>query len=141
MQKLIRTWVYSLVEFKNNFVVIKKSRWPFTWLYDLPWWKIEHWENNIDSLKRELNEELWLKESDYKIQKLISVEEDFVKYVWNWEEKDEHIIAIVYLSEITNENFNLNYKEIWWDSSWIILIDKNSDTWKTSILEKMLNKI
>lgn len=29
-----------------------------TW--DLPWWGLDHWENAIDCIKRELKEELWL---------------------------------------------------------------------------------
>lgn len=84
---------------------------------------------------------MWFDKSNYLVKKLISVEEDFVNHIWNWEWKSEHIIAIIYLTEIINEDFNLNYKEAWWDSDWIILIDKNSDIQKTNILEKILNKI
>ena len=119
--KTIRTWVYALVKFNDKIVVILKNRWPFTWMYDLPGGKIEHWEGNIYSLKRELNEELWLEENYYKIEKLLTVEEDFVKHVWEWQQKDEHIIAIVYEVSILNSDFDLNYKEQDWDSSWIKL--------------------
>ena len=139
--KKIRTGVYALLKFKNNIVVIKKWRWPFKWLYDLPWWKIEHWEKNIDSLKREIIEEVWLNKSDFKINKILSVEEDFVKHVWRWESYDEHIIAIVYLAEIIKEDFNLDYIENWWDADWLKLIKINDvEVWKTNILKKFLNR-
>lgn len=145
--KTIRTWVYALLIYKDQILVIKKWRWPFTGLYDLPWWKIEHWETNIESLKREILEEVWVKKEDFKIEKLLTVEEDFIKHNWQWEEKDEHIIAIVYIVSILKNDFNLNYIEKWWDSNWIKLIwidDENLQ--KTNILMKViknyiLNKI
>ena len=141
MQKTIRTWVYALLKYKDKILVIKKWRWPFKGLYDLPWWKIEHWEKNLDSLKREIEEEVWLKNEDFKIKKLLSVEEDFVKHTWKGEQKDEHIIVIVYLVEIIKENFDLNYIEKWWDSDWLKLISlDNQDTPKTNILQKILKE-
>lgn len=140
--KTIRTWVYGFVKFLDKIVVIKKSRWPFTWLYDLPGWKIEHWESHINSLKRELREELWLKESDYNIERLFTVEEDFIKHVWNWVEKDEHIIAIIYEINILNNDFDLDYIEQNGDSSWIKLIYLNDKKlWKTNILKKLIKKL
>lgn len=30
------------------------------WFWDLPWWWLDHFENPIDCLKRELKEEMWL---------------------------------------------------------------------------------
>ena len=140
--KSIRTWVYALLKYKDKIVVIKKWRWPFKGLYDLPWWKIEHGEKNIDSLKREIQEEVWLKNRDFKIEKLLSVEEDFVKHIWEGKEKDEHIIAIIYLVNITNENFDLNYIEKWWDANWLKLIVLNDiNTPKTNILKKAIAKL
>lgn len=139
MQKSIRTWVYWLVQYKDKIIVIKKGRWPFTWLYDLPGGKIEHWEKNKDSLKRELQEELWLLENDFEIQKLLTVEEDFVKHIWKWEEKDEHIIAIVYLVKIILGNIDFSYVEKWWDAKWFSLIEKNdTKISKTNFLKRVL---
>lgn len=139
--KTIRTWVYALLKFKDKIVVIKKWRWPFTWLYDLPWWKIEYWEENIFALKRELMEEVWLNKEDFVVKKLLSVEEDFIKHSWEWEEKEEHIIAIIYLVDIIKENFNLNYVENWWDANWLKLININDiEIPKTNILKKIICK-
>jgi ADP-ribose pyrophosphatase YjhB (NUDIX family) len=28
--------------------------------WDLPWWWLEHWENYVNCIKRELKEEMWL---------------------------------------------------------------------------------
>ena len=141
MEKIIRTWVYALLKYKDRFVVIKKSRWPFKWLYDLPWGKIEHSEKHLISLKRELKEEVWLKENDFEIKELFWVFEDFVKHIWQWKQKDEHIIAIVYLVEIKNDNLDLNYIENWWDSEWLKLIDfNNKKIPKTNVLEKVFKE-
>ena len=140
--KKIRTWVYALVEYKDKILVIEKSRWPFKWKYDLAWWKIEHWENHIESLKRELDEELGLREWDYEIIRIFSVEEDFVKHTWKDTFYDEHIIAIVYKVKIKKYNLNLNYKEIWWDAWEIKLLEKqDKENQKTKILEKILARI
>lgn len=140
--KTIRTWVYAILKYKENIVVILKKRWPFTGLYDLPWWKIEHWESHIFSLKRELEEEVWLLEKDFEIKRLLTVEEDFVKHIWEWEERDEHIIAIVYEVNIITENLNLNFIENGWDSAGLRLISVNDINFpKTNILQKVLNKM
>jgi len=42
---------------------------------------------------------------------LLTVEEDFVKHIWEREEKDEHIIAIIYEVNIISENLNLDFIE------------------------------
>ncbi len=142
MQKTIRTWVYSVLKYKNKILVIKKWRWPFTGLYDLPWWKIEHRETNLQALERELKEETWLKKEDFQIEKLLTAEEDFVKHTWKWVEKDEHIIAIIYLVKITKENLNLSYIENGWDANWLLLINLDDEVvLKTSILKKAIEKM
>lgn len=139
--KTIRTWVYSLLKYKDKIVVVKKKRWPFTWLYDLPWGKIEHGEWNIEALKRELFEEVWINETDYKINKILTVEEDYIKHIWKWEEKDEHIIAIVYEVDIIKDKIDLNYIEQWWDANGIKLISINDKKLeKTNILKKVIEK-
>ena len=139
--KTIRTWVYALLKYKDSIVVIKKGRWPFTWLYDLPGWKIEHGEENRNSLFREIEEEVWLKRGEFVIGQLLTVEEDFVKHVWEWEEKDEHIIAIVYLVEIKVDNFNFDYVEKWWDANGMVLMDiSDKISPKTNILQKAIDR-
>ena len=140
--KTIRTWIYAILKYKENIVVILKKRWPVTGLYDLPGGKIEHWENHIFSLKRELEEEIWLFEKDFEIKRLLTVEEDFVKHIWEWEEKDEHIIAIIYEVNIISENLNLDFIENGWDSAGLKLISINDLNFtKTNILQKALDKI
>jgi 8-oxo-dGTP pyrophosphatase MutT (NUDIX family) len=141
LTKTIRTWVYSLLKYKNKILVIKKWRGPFKGLYDLPWGKIEHSEENISSLEREIIEEVWIKKDDFKIKKLFLVTEDFVKHIWKGEEKDEHIIAIVYLAEILNDNIDLNYIEKNGDAKWLKLIELDDEkTPKTNILKKVLKE-
>lgn len=140
--KIMRTWVYAILKYKDSIVVIRKWRGPFIWLYDLPGWKIEHSEKNVESLEREIIEEVWLNKGDFQIERLLSVEEDFVQHVWEWEEKDEHIIWIVYLVHIKIDNFDLSYIEQWWDAKVLKLIQINDkETPKTNILKKALEKI
>lgn len=142
MKKTIRTWVYALLKFNDKIVVIKKWRWPFKWLYDLPWWKIEHWEKNILSLEREIEEEVWLQKNNFQIEKLLTVEEDFVKHTWEWEEKNEHIIWIIYVVNIIKNNFDMNYIEEKWDADWLNLIYINDIKLpKTNILKKAISKL
>ncbi len=140
--KTIRTGVYALLKYQDKIIVIKKWRWPFKWLYDLPWWKIEHGEKNLDSLKREIIEEIGLKKSDFEVEKLLTVEEDFVQHIWKTEEKEEHIIAIVYVVNIISQNINLDFIEEGWDANWLKFIDfKDIKTPKTNILQKVLKKV
>ncbi len=140
--KSIRVWVYAIMKYENTILVIKKWRGPFTWMYDLPGGKIEHWERNIDSLKREIFEEIWLHDNDFKIEKILSVEEDFIQHIYEWEIKDEHIIAIIYLVNIINNNFDKKYVEKWWDANGFIAMNiQDSLLPKTPILKKALDQL
>lgn len=138
--KTIRTWVYALLKYNEDIIVIKKKRWPFSWLYDLPGGKIEHFENHILSLKREIKEEVWLDENEFEIEKILAVKEDFVNHIWEWKEKEEHIIAIVYEVKVLVKKINLNFIENWWDSAWLKIISiKDKILPKTNILKEIIN--
>ena len=139
--KTIRIWIYALLKYREHIVVIKKWRGPFTWLYDLPGGKIEHGENHIMALKREIVEEVWINESDFVINALLSVEDDFIQHIWEWEEKNEHIIAIVYEVNIISDSIDLNYMEAWWDANGLMLMSiDDKETPKTNILGKVLGE-
>ncbi|PID86575.1 hypothetical protein CSB08_00130 [Candidatus Gracilibacteria bacterium] len=140
--KTIRTGVYALLKYQDKIIVIKKGRGPFKGLYDLPGGKIEHGEKNLDSLKREIIEEIGLKKSDFEVEKLLTVEEDFVQHIWKTEEKEEHIIAIVYVVNIISQNINLDFIEEGGDANGLKFIDfKDIKTPKTNILQKVLKKV
>ncbi|MBW7954353.1 NUDIX domain-containing protein [Candidatus Gracilibacteria bacterium] len=140
--KIMRTGVYAILKYKDSIVVIRKGRGPFIGLYDLPGGKIEHSEKNVESLEREIIEEVGLNKGDFQIERLLSVEEDFVQHVWEGEEKDEHIIGIVYLVHIKIDNFDLSYIEQGGDAKVLKLIQINDkETPKTNILKKALEKI
>ena len=55
----IHIWVYWIYIKNDTVLLIKKARWPYIWMYDLPGWWIEYWETISDCLKREIYEETW----------------------------------------------------------------------------------
>ena len=55
----IYMWVYGIYIENNKILLIKKARWPYIWMYDLPGGGIEYWETIVDCLKREISEETW----------------------------------------------------------------------------------
>lgn len=55
----VHLWAYWIFIKENKILLIKKSRWPYTWMYDLPWWWIEFLETIEECLKREIDEETW----------------------------------------------------------------------------------
>jgi len=60
----IYIWVYGVYIENDKILLIKKARWPYIWMYDLPGWGIEYWETIYDCLKREIDEETWAKLMD-----------------------------------------------------------------------------
>lgn len=128
MTNHIRPWAYWLVFFWEKIVSIKKTRGPFTGLLDLPGWKIEYFESHKQWLIRELQEEIGVWENDIEIEGLLCVEEEFVTAFWDWKNRTEHILAIVYKVKIINPDFNIHYIEDGGDAGWIQLIDKTIDS-------------
>lgn len=125
MEKTFRVWAYSILLNKGQIVLIKKSRGPFEWMFDLPWGKIEHWENHEDSAIREINEEVWI--NDAKIIRLQNVYKYISNHEWKWNKYCEHILWIVYVCE-TNQLPNMdivNTNEESNDSSDYLILDLN----------------
>ena len=56
--KNIHIGVYGICVQTRKILLIKKARWPYIGMYDLPWWGIEQSETVLDCLKRELVEEV-----------------------------------------------------------------------------------
>jgi hypothetical protein len=60
-EKLI-TSVVSCCFYKDNILLTKNSRW-----WELAWWHIDDWENVIESLHREIKEEVWADVVSHKL--------------------------------------------------------------------------
>ncbi len=141
MQKQMRPWVYALMYKDDQILVVKKWRWPFTGMYDLPWGKIEHYEKHIDWLKREIFEETGLMENEFEIKKLLTVEETFATHVWQKNERQDHIIWIVYLVQIITQKIHFDHKDDYWDARGSKLIDMDDENiQKTHILQQAILK-
>lgn len=59
-------WVYWIYIENGKILLIKKARWPYIWMYDLPGGGIEYWETIYECLKREIDEETWTQLRDSK---------------------------------------------------------------------------
>ncbi len=89
---IICSWIL-IDEFKRVLLIkrkFNKKDLPNYWSF--PWWKQEIWENNIETVAREVKEEVWL---DFEITRLFIEEEwwninnYFYRFLWNysWEIK------------------------------------------------------
>ena len=101
--------------------VIKDNKWDVLlmyndkyWTWNLPWWWLEHWETIENCIKREINEELWLKivYIDKKPLWFITSEKWLNKempWIWN----------LFYNIELKNFDFSKSdeCKEIWFFNS------------------------
>jgi ADP-ribose pyrophosphatase YjhB (NUDIX family) len=94
-QKIIRPWAYAIMIRDNMILLVKKTQGPYEWMLDLPWWKIEHWEHTLESLKRELHEEIWAFNLN-NIQ-LLWTYTQFTHHEWQWQKYHMHLLWIVYV--------------------------------------------
>lgn len=56
-QAWYRISVKALIHNENWDFLLSKEK---NWVWDLPWWWLDHWEKYDICLKRELQEEMWL---------------------------------------------------------------------------------
>lgn len=60
-----RISVKALIYNSNGKILLMKEK---SWVWDFPGGWLDHWENPIEWLKRELHEEMWLKSIDIQSQ-------------------------------------------------------------------------
>lgn len=115
----IHLWVYGIFIKENKILLIKKSRWPYKWYLDLPWWKIEFGESIKKALYREFFEETWW---------LVVHHE----YIWNNEIISKYLNRLDEIEDFHHiwlyHKVELNYQKIkaesdWQDSLWCVFID------------------
>lgn len=85
-------------------VIIKNKVWDIlflkrksNWLWTIPWWKLEEWENSIKCAKRELKEETWIE----------NIELDFFSHTisytnWIYWKETTYIWEVDNISKIKN---------------------------------------
>jgi len=88
-----RFGVYSVLKYKSNYILIKKSKGPFKGRWDLPGGKLDFGETADEALKRELKEETGLKVRSSKLETVVS-------YTHKTEAEHFHHIGVIYTSEV-----------------------------------------
>lgn len=101
MNKIKHIGVYGLIIKDNKILLIKKNGGPYDGKYDLPGGTIEFEESIEDALVRELNEEVGIDITDYKLYDVISTNIE-------WYHKDElqqikHIAILYIINDFKNE--------------------------------------
>ena len=92
--------VYGVVIKNGKILLIKKARGAYTGKYDLPGGSIEHGEEPIETLKRELLEET---ESIITKANLLTATSAVVNWTHHEEMESMHHIGIIYDAEIEND--------------------------------------
>ena len=101
MKQIKYIGVYGLIIKENKILLIKKNGGPYDGKLDLPGGKIEFNESIEDALKRELQEEVGIEITDYKLFDVVSTN---IK----WDHKNElletkHIAILYIINEFKND--------------------------------------
>ena len=91
--------VYGVIVSDDKILLVKKSRGAYTGQYDLPGGSLEHGEKPVETLKREIMEEVGVRVKNYKIMDANSVVVDWNNPYINDGEHMHHI-GIIYEVEI-----------------------------------------
>lgn len=92
-------------DWSKDVLIIQNKSWAFRWF---PKWHKKKWENPIETAKRELFEETWL-----RIKQIISLkilEEVYLYQKKNWSEVEKHSWYFVW--EVKSKKLKLQEKEI-----------------------------
>ncbi len=123
IQKIVTTWCL-IKNWKVLLIQRSMNEKFFPWKYEMPWWKIDFWEQPVDALKREYKEETNLN---------IDVWNVFYTFAYvsnNWE---RHTVEIIYFVNIKDWNDNIvlskkdhiDYKRVWENELWKYFDDEN----------------
>lgn len=101
MKEMRHLGAYGLIINDNKMALIRKSRGAYTGKLDLPGGTIEHGERPIETLVREIKEEL---DSDVKNYDLFDVESVVVDWTYEEELLNMHHIGIFYKVTLIDNN-------------------------------------
>lgn len=94
MRQYTRLGVYALAMYRDNVILIRKSRGPYTGRWDLPGGGVEFGESPLDALVREVQEETGLSFADPVLLDVASLRVSYVAA--DGVEEDLHQIGILY---------------------------------------------
>lgn len=101
MKQIKHIGTYGLIIKENKILLIKKNGGPYNGRLDLPGGTIEFNEKVEDALKRELQEEVGIEITDYKLFDVVSTN---IKWIHKNEELETKHIAILYMiNEFKND--------------------------------------
>jgi len=91
--QLTRFGVYSILMYKDKYILIQKGKGPFKGRWDLPGGKIDFGETPEDALERELMEETGLKMKSCSLL-------DAIGYQRKTKDEDFHHVGIIYRTNV-----------------------------------------
>ncbi len=117
MKKDFSYWIvpiYVNERWEKEFLVIhqKTKNWSFWWF---PKWHAEKWETELESAKRELFEEVWIKKIDIDAWKSFQIQ-----YVFKENEEIINKTAKYWIGYVKNKNIKIQNEELNW-SEWLNL--------------------
>ncbi len=128
--------VYGIVIHDNKILLVKKSRGAYTGKYDLPGGSIEHGEKPVETLKRELLEEVGVNIKSFKLYDANSV---IVNWFHHEEMENMHHIGIIYIVDIENDTIKeTSDGQDSLGAKWISIEELNKDMISPLVYEELI---
>lgn len=109
MKQVRHLGVYGLIIKDGKIALVLKARGAYTGKLDLPGGSIEHGETPIETLKRELKEEL---NADVKKATLFDTDSVIAKWSYDNNEEEMHHIGIFYKVVLENDSLKTDSDEL-----------------------------
>ncbi len=104
IQKRFRPGCYAIVNSDGRVLLVRKTRGPFTGSFDLPGGGMDHGENHLETVARELSEELGLDVAPGSCE-LFGVFGFVTEQDKPYGKLFEHLLATVYSTNVDSETF------------------------------------
>lgn len=123
-RNIFHTGVYGIIQKKEAFLLVEKTRGPYKGLLDLPGGKMEHGETTADTLIREIKEETGIVPTEWDLF-------DNLTFSHHYSENEQaisfHHLGLIYnISKFDEDNFSSRIcKEDVAGCKWVSVFDEN----------------